>query len=124
MRSLRVRSRQAHGRIEIVGTRGEGAIEDRHVEAWVHDIEHMGDAVGTTRGLHRVLVACVECDARESCIAYPVRKLDGTCLVVVGTHPRLEEVSARGDEGRRGADTSRTNGQNAHHESPRPSSSG
>ena len=54
--SLRMRLRQAHGRIEVVGPGIERAIEDRHVEPWIDDVEHVRDAVLAAQRRDRCLV--------------------------------------------------------------------
>ena len=93
-----MRARQAHGRVEVVGAGGEGTVEDRHVEARVHDVEDMRDAVGPACFSHSSLVRGIECDTAESLIGDPIGEAARTGLVVVGADPCLKEVAACSDE--------------------------
>jgi hypothetical protein len=101
----RVRARQAHGGVEIVGSRSERAVEDRHDVAGVDHVEHVGDAVLATQGRDGLSTRRIQLSRDETRIAQPVDHGLGAQRVVVGHHPCLEEVAARRDEGGGRADS-------------------
>ncbi len=116
--------REAHRHVEVVGAGGQGAGEDRHHEPWVDGVEHVGGPHLAGQRRHGVRVGGVDLGGREARLARrcstdsaPARRGDGVlgpAEVVVGHHPRLEEVALDGDPGGGVADPAGSDHQHAH----------
>ncbi len=114
VRRLGVRLRQAHRHVEVVGTRRERAVEDRHVEDRVDRVHHVGDLVLASERLDGARVGGVDLGGHEPVVVQRVDRLARARLVVVGDHADLEEVTARGDGGERRADAAGADQQDPH----------
>jgi hypothetical protein len=111
---VRVPVREAHRHVEIVGTTGEGAVEDRHDEPRVDGVHHVRDPVradqfGDVVGGRRVHVG-----RGEPRVTYRVGGLRCPVFCVVADHDPFEEVTPRRDRTERRADTARTHQQDPH----------
>jgi len=116
-----VRVGQAHGGVEVVTTRIECPLEDRHDEPGIDEVHHMSDPVRLAHFHHGVLIAGIEGDGAKAWIVHPIDELARAGVVVVRDDPLLEEVATLGDEGCGSSHSPGTDGQDPHH---RPSSSG
>jgi hypothetical protein len=127
VRRAGVAHRQAHGHVEVVGVRGQGAGEDRHHEPRVDGVEDVGGAHLASQGRHCVRVGRVDLGGAEPLVARtpPARGRDralGPLRVVVGHDPGLEEVALDRDPGRGVTDASGPDHQHPHrlwHVTPR-----
>jgi hypothetical protein len=107
-----VRLRQAHRHVEVVRTTGRGAVEDRHHEARVDRVHHVGDAVLLDQRTHRPRVGGVDLGGLEPGVRR--RCLLRADEVVVGDHDRLEEVTSGRDRSERAAHTACADEQDPH----------
>jgi hypothetical protein len=114
----RMRPGEAHGRVEVVGARGEGPIEDRHDVAGVDHIQDMGDLVLAAQVRYGVGARGVELSGHEPWIVQPGNDRLRATWVVVRHHPSVEEVPSRSDQRRRGSDSACTHGKDSHGYSP------
>ena len=96
---LRVRPRQRHRHVEVVGAGGEGAVEDRHDEAWVDRVEDVADALccGTARRPRPRVEASIRAADEPRVAASARRPRSARRGVVVGDDHVLEEVAPGGD---------------------------
>jgi hypothetical protein len=114
VRVLRMRRRQAHRHVEVVGARRQGAPEDRHDEPGVDGVQHVRHGVLADQCLDRGLVGGVDLCGDETVVADRRHGLVRPCHVVVGDHTRLEEAAPADDGGERRPDATGSGDQNAH----------
>ena len=119
VRAVGVRTRQRHRHVEVVGTAGTRALEDRHHEARVHRVHHVRRAVPADRVGHGPGVGGVDAVGDQPLLVR-VALLHGgdralrPSEVVVGHDQRLEERSPGRDAHERISDPTRTYQQNPH----------
>ncbi len=108
-----MRPRQAHGHVEVVGARR--TLEDGHHEARVDRVHHVGDLVLAHQRLHR--------GPFEASIQVESKTVDGgrlgrAHLVIVGDEDALIEVTPSSNGRKCRSDTTGTDEQDPHRDSP------
>jgi hypothetical protein len=114
VRRLGMRLREGHRHVEVVRAPGVRAVEDRHHEPRVDGVHHVGDPVLTHQRLDRAGVRGIHLGRREPLVGQRVDRPARPCLVVVGDHAQLEEVTACGDRSERRADAPGADQENPH----------
>ena len=108
--------RQAHRRVEVVGTGKVGAFEDRHDEARVDDVEDVGDGVCAAQRGDSLCVGRVDLRGDESLVGDARDQRLGAITVVVGHDDAVVEVATGGDERRRRTDATSADDEDPHGE--------
>ena len=111
---VRVRVRQGHRHVEVVGAGRERTVEDRHDEAWVDSVEDVGGAVLASDPGDVVGARRVDPGSDEARVGQLVDDLLGPGLVVVGDDVRLEELPTGRDLGRGRPDAAGADHEDAH----------
>ncbi len=112
VRRLRVRARERHRHVQVVRPGLAGPGEDRHHEARVDRVHHVGDGVLAAQCGDRARVGGVDASGGVPLVdrGGPL----GAGQVVVGDDDRLEEVAAGRDRGEGRPDTAGTDQQDPH----------
>jgi hypothetical protein len=99
--------RQRHRHVEIGDACVEGPVEDRHHEPRIDGVQDVGDVPGAAELGDRRCIGRIDLRGAEPTGAGVVAIDDAlcSCLVVVGEHDGLVEVSSRRDRRERRAHT-------------------